>query len=138
MASKHGAPSASPEFWKPFQSKCLKGMLVIYCPVRNFQQYSRLGQIDTPPISLGVKRRRWRWIGHVYRMPLASVPRVAMNRTRDIKRARGQTRRDTREITGLGDSRARGGKTLRDLEDIEGHRSGYMENIIWTLTIRET
>ena len=93
-----------------FQRKCLKGMLVIYWPVRNFKQYSRLGQIDTPPISLGVKRRRWRWIGHVYRMPLASVPRVAMNRTRDIKRARGQTRRDTREITGLGDSRARGGK----------------------------
>ena len=30
------------------------------------------------PVSLEVQQRKWRWIGHICRMPLVALPRVAM------------------------------------------------------------
>ena len=47
-------------------------------------------QVCSPSLSLEVKRRRWKWIGHVCIMPLTSIPRVAMRWTPGGKRARGR------------------------------------------------
>ena len=59
-----------------FQNKCLRRNLHIFWPnkITNAELHERTGML---PISLEVKKRRWRWIGHVNRMPLTSIPRVA-------------------------------------------------------------
>ena len=63
-----------------FQNKCLRRILHIFWPnkITNAELHERTGML---PISLEVKKRRWRWIGHVNRMPPASIPRVAMRWT---------------------------------------------------------
>ena len=70
-----------------FQNKCLRKILRIYWPnkISNTDLHERTG---IQPISLEVKRCRWKWIGHICRMPLTSIPRVAMRRTPGGKRAR--------------------------------------------------
>ena len=72
-----------------FQNKCLRKILRIYWPnkISNTELHERTGM---QPISLEVKSRRWKWIGHVCRMPLTSIPRVAMRWTPGGKRARGR------------------------------------------------
>ena len=40
--------------------------------------------------SFEIKRRRWRWIGHINRMALNAIPRVAMRWTPAGKRKRGR------------------------------------------------
>ena len=72
-----------------FQNKCLRKILRIYWPnkISNTELHERTGM---QPISLEVKRRRWKWIRHVCRMPLTSIPRVAMRWTPGGKRARGR------------------------------------------------
>ena len=59
------------------------------------------------PILLGVKKRRWRWIGHVNRMPPTSIPRVTMRWTpagnRRKERPKETRRRSVeREMKALG------------------------------------
>ena len=44
------------------------------------------------PVSLEVKQHRRRWIGHICRMPLIAIPRVAMRWTPDGKRKRGRSK----------------------------------------------
>ncbi|XP_041362977.1 uncharacterized protein LOC121378725 [Gigantopelta aegis] len=72
-----------------FQNKCFRGILRIYWPnkITNKELQERTGM---QPISLEVKRRRWKWIGHVCRMPLTSIPTVAMRWTSGGKRMRGR------------------------------------------------
>ena len=48
------------------------------CKITNAELHGRTGML---PISLEVKKRRWRWIGHVNIMPTTSIPRVAMRWT---------------------------------------------------------
>ena len=64
-----------------FKNKCLRRILHIFWPnkITNADLHERTGML---PISLEVKKRRWRWIGHVNRMPPTSIPRVAMRWTR--------------------------------------------------------
>ena len=52
-------------------------------------------------VSLEVKRRRWRWIGQVCRMPLTSIPRVALRWTPYGKRARGRPKQTWRRSVEL-------------------------------------
>ena len=63
-----------------FQNNCLRRILHIFWPnkITNAELHERTGML---PISLEEKKRRWRWIGHVNRMPLTSIPRVAMRWT---------------------------------------------------------
>ena len=63
-----------------FQNKCLRRILHIFWPnkITNAELHNRTGML---PISLEVKKRRWRWIGHVNRMPPTSIPRRAMRWT---------------------------------------------------------
>ena len=63
-----------------FQNKCLRRILHIFWPnkITNAELHDRTGML---PISLEVKKRRWRWIDHVNRMPPTYIPRVAMRWT---------------------------------------------------------
>ena len=89
-----------------FQNKCLRKILRIYWPnkISNTDLHERTGM---QPISLEVKRRRWKWIGYVCRMPLTSIPRVAMRWTPGGKRAKGGTKGDVEEISRAGDEGSR-------------------------------
>ena len=72
-----------------FQNKCLRRILHIFWPnkITNAELHDRTGML---PISLEVKKRRWRWIGHVNRMPSTSIPRIAMRLTPAGNRRRGR------------------------------------------------
>ena len=63
--------------------------------------YRSIGQIPSPmkkynrrveiePISTQVKRRRWRWIGHVLRQQTTALTRIALRWTPDGQRKRGR------------------------------------------------
>ena len=56
-----------------FHNKCLRKILHIFWPnkITNAELHDRTRML---PISLEVQKRRWRWIGHVNRMPPTSIP----------------------------------------------------------------
>ena len=62
-----------------FQNKCLRRILRIYLPqtISNYELHRRTG---TEPFTQKVRRKRWKWIGHVLRMPPAALPQVALYR----------------------------------------------------------
>ena len=72
-----------------FQRKCLRQILGIHWPerIRNSTLYRRT---STHPVTLDIRRRRWRWLGHLLRMPPSSLPRIALRWTPDGKRGRGR------------------------------------------------
>ena len=89
-----------------FQNKCLRRILHIFWPnkITNAELHERTRML---PISLEVKKRRWRWIGHVNRMPPTSIPRIAKRWTTAGNRRRErpkETRRRSveREMKALG------------------------------------
>jgi len=72
-----------------FQNKCLRRILCIYWSktISNYELRRRTG---TEPITQQVRRKRWKWIGHVLRMPPAALPRVALRWTPDGRRKRSR------------------------------------------------
>ena len=72
-----------------FQNRCLRRLLNIFYPntISNSALHERT---NTKPITLEVRARRWRWIGHVLRMPQASLPKIALRWTPDGRRKRGR------------------------------------------------
>ena len=89
-----------------FQNKCLRRIMHIFWPnkITNAELPERIGM---QPISLELKKRRWRWITHVNRMPHTSIPRAAMRWTPAGNRRRGrpkETRRRSveREMKAVG------------------------------------
>ena len=72
-----------------FQNRCLRRLLRIFWPntISNSELHERA---NAKPITLVVRARRWRWIGHVLRMPQASLPRIALRWTPDGRRKRGR------------------------------------------------
>ena len=72
-----------------FQNRCLRRILRIYWPqtISNYELRRRTG---TVPITQQVQKKRWKWIGHVLRMPPAALPRVALRWTPDGRRKRGR------------------------------------------------
>ena len=72
-----------------FQGKCLRRILRIFWPnkITNEELHRRT---NTTPLSIVVKKRRWRWIGHVLRMEEMAIPKVAMRWTPIGKRSRGR------------------------------------------------
>ena len=72
-----------------FLHKCLRRILRIYWPqrVRNETVRERAGMEE---ISTIVRRRRWRWIGHVLRMDKNKHVRTALTWTPEGKRKRGR------------------------------------------------
>ena len=88
-----------------FQNKCPRRILHIFWPnkITNAELHDRAGML---PISLEVKKRRWRWIGHVNKMPPTSIPRIAMRRT-PRKQEEGTTKRDVEKVRGARDEGSR-------------------------------
>ena len=72
-----------------FQRKCLRKILRIFWPdtIRNESLYA---QTNMRPITEEIRRRRWRWIGHVLRRPPTAISRVALRWTPAGKRSRGR------------------------------------------------
>ena len=74
-----------------FQNKCLRRIFKIFWPdtIRNEEL---LRKAKLPTVTTVVKRRRWRWLGHVLRKPPSSIPRIALKWTPDGKRPKGRPR----------------------------------------------
>ena len=72
-----------------FQNRCLRRILQIYWPntITNEELHWRA---EIEPISTQVKRRRWRWIGHVLRQQNTALTRIALRWTPDGQRKRGR------------------------------------------------
>ena len=56
--------------------KCIRSILRIYWPDK-ISNYELRRKTCVRPVPLEVKRCRWRWIGHICRMPLVAIPRMA-------------------------------------------------------------
>ena len=89
-----------------FQNKCLRRILKIFWPNKISNQ-NLLQKTGLDPISQTVLKRRWRWLGHIYRMEDSALPKVALKWTPQGCRKRGrpmQTWRRTvdREVTERG------------------------------------
>ncbi|KAK3546988.1 hypothetical protein QTP86_007917 [Hemibagrus guttatus] len=72
-----------------FQNKCLRRILKIFWPntISNEELRRRTGANS---IQETIQKRRWRWLGHVCRMPPDSLPRIALRWTPQGKRNRGR------------------------------------------------
>ena len=72
-----------------FQRKCLRRILRIFWPnvISNEDLYA---ETHTQPIDEVIRKRRWRWIGHVLRRPPDAISRVAIRWTPAGKRKRGR------------------------------------------------
>ena len=60
-----------------FQNKCLRRILRIYW-LQTISNYELNRRIGTELITQQVRRKSWKWIGHVQHMPPAALPRVAV------------------------------------------------------------
>ena len=97
------------EFWKVtntitnsldvFQTRCLRRILCNFWPntISNKDLYRRT---TTIPISEEIKKRRWRWIGHICRMQPDSIPMVKLTWTPAGKRNGGRPRETRRRSIG--------------------------------------
>jgi hypothetical protein len=72
-----------------FQNKCLRRILKIFWPnsISNKELQYKTGMSN---ITESIQLRRWRWLGHVFRMPPNSLPRTALVWTPQGKRNRGR------------------------------------------------
>jgi len=72
-----------------FQNRCLRRIFRIYWPdmIKN-EELLKMAQL--PCLTSEVKRRRWKWIGHVLRMKKDATPRTALHWTPEGKRPRGR------------------------------------------------
>ena len=71
-----------------FLTKFLRRILKIYRPntISNEEQINRTGMNTLTEI---IQTRRWRWLGHVCRMPSNSITRTALRLTAQSERKRG-------------------------------------------------
>ena len=89
-----------------FLHKSLRRILKVYLPqrVRNETVRERAGM---EPISSMIKKRRWKWIGHVLRMDKTKHARVALTWTPEGKRRRGRPKETWRRTVERESSRAK-------------------------------
>ena len=72
-----------------FQTKCLKKIKRVFW-LNIIRNEDLLKETQMEMISTVIEERRWRWIGHVMRMPHDSLPRIAAQWTPQGKRGRGR------------------------------------------------
>jgi hypothetical protein len=74
-----------------FHNGCLRKILRIFWPnkVSNADLYRQTGSRN---ISVEIKQRRMRWLGHVFRMPMSRIPKVALRWSPPGKRRQGRPR----------------------------------------------
>ena len=72
-----------------FQRRCLRRILTVFWPntISNEDLYART---SSSLITLQIRRRRWRWIGHVLRLPTDAIARVALRWTPHGSRSVGR------------------------------------------------
>ena len=72
-----------------FQRRCLRRILMVFWPntISNEDLYART---SSSPITPQIRRRRWRWIGHVLRLPTDAIARVALRWTPQGSRSVGR------------------------------------------------
>ena len=59
--------------------------------------YKLCRRTGTEPITQQVRRKRWKWIGHVLHMPPAALPQVALRWTPDGRRKRDRPKQTWRK-----------------------------------------
>lgn len=74
-----------------FHRKCLRRIMKIHWPekVSNKDLYERT---QSTPLSVTIKIRRWRWLGHVLRREAQNNSKVALTWTPEGRRKRGRPR----------------------------------------------
>ena len=81
-----------------FLHKCLRRILKIYWPMRVSNEEVRR-KARTYTISEQIRRRRWRWIGHVLRMDHHQNPNIALTwATEGKRRTEGDLKRHGGEL----------------------------------------
>ena len=72
-----------------FQNKCLRRIVRVFWPnvISNDDLLKKTGMCK---VSDTIRDRRWRWLGHVYRMSADAIPRTALRWTPQGKRNRGR------------------------------------------------
>ena len=92
----HGAESwrttkASMKKIQTFINQCLRGILRIHWPetISNENLWARAQQT---PVEEDIRRRRWRWLGHMLRKPPSSIGSQALNWNPRGQRMRGRPR----------------------------------------------
>ena len=72
-----------------FHNGCLRRICKIFWPnkVSNKALYEKTG---CQSLVLEIKKRRFRWLGHILRMPMEKIPKVALRWTPTGKRKRGR------------------------------------------------
>ena len=81
-----------------FLHKCIRRILKIRWPMKVSNE-DLLERTQMKPASQEVKRRRWKWIGHVLRMEPSRHPRIALTWRPQGKRKRGRPRETWRRTT---------------------------------------
>ena len=74
-----------------FQHTCLRRILKVYWPMRISNEEIR-ERSGTRTIDEQVRTRRWKWLGHVLRMPSHKNPKIALTWAPEGKRRRGRPR----------------------------------------------
>ena len=72
-----------------FQNRCLRKILGVFWPntITNEELHR---ETDATSLATQIKKRRWRWLGHVCRMSPGAMPKTALRWTADGKRRRGR------------------------------------------------
>ena len=72
-----------------FQNRCLRKILGVFWPntITNEELHRKT---NATSLATQIKKRRWRWLGHVCRMLPVALPKTALRWTADGKRRRGR------------------------------------------------
>ena len=68
-----------------FQNRCLRNILGVFWP-NTITNEELLCKTDATSLATQIKRRRWRWLGHMCRMSRGAVPKTADGKTRRGRR----------------------------------------------------
>ena len=74
-----------------FQHKCLRKILKVYWPMKISNEEIR-ERSGTTTIDEEVRTRRWKWLGHVLRMPSDKNPKTALTWAPEGRRRKGRPR----------------------------------------------
>ena len=106
-----------------FQTSCLRKICKIYWPVRISNQ-KLLERTRQTTILTTIKRRRWKWFGHVSRKHLNDITRVSTTWTPDSgKRRRGRPK-ETWRRTILKEAKELG-KSMEELQHLAKDRERW-------------
>ena len=72
-----------------FKNRCLRKILGVFWP-NTITNDELLRNTDATSLATQIKKRRWRWLGHVCRMSPGALPKTALRWTADGKTRRGR------------------------------------------------